>query len=91
MVNAIRAGWKSQIERLASLRSRPWCLVQQSDCSLSHYCHSRPFAAIGHHLKMLQRGPSLRTFVQLAAFCRLKRRSADKAPFRCGSYQGLVY
>jgi hypothetical protein len=39
----------------------------------------RPFAAIGHHLKMLQRGPSLRPFVQSAAFCRLKRRCADEA------------
>ena len=28
----------------------------------------RPFAAIGHHLKMLQRGPSLRPFVYCAAF-----------------------
>jgi hypothetical protein len=28
----------------------------------------RPFAAIGHHLKMLQRGPSLRPFVHFAAF-----------------------
>jgi hypothetical protein len=30
--------------------------------------HFRPFAAIGHHLKMLQRSPSLQTFVHLAAF-----------------------
>jgi hypothetical protein len=30
--------------------------------------HFRPFAAIGHHLKMLQRGPSLRPFVPFAAF-----------------------
>ncbi|MFT5631809.1 MAG: hypothetical protein ACI9HB_002993 [Gammaproteobacteria bacterium] len=28
----------------------------------------RPLAAIGHHLKMLQRGPSLRPFVHFAAF-----------------------
>jgi hypothetical protein len=33
MVNAIRAGWKSQIESLASLRSRPWCLVLGAWCS----------------------------------------------------------
>jgi hypothetical protein len=40
--------------------------------------HERPSAAIGHHLKMLQRGPSLQPLVHRAAFCRLKRRSADK-------------
>jgi hypothetical protein len=39
-------------------------------------CCERPFAAIGYHLKMLQRGPSLRPFVQSAVFCQLKRRCA---------------
>jgi hypothetical protein len=47
----------------------------------------RPFAAIGHHLKMLQRGPSNRTFVHFAAFllaetsvCRTKCAFAATAP-----------
>ncbi len=44
------------------------CIVQQSDRSLPHHCHSRPIAAVHVHLRMLQCGPSLRTFVHLAAF-----------------------
>jgi hypothetical protein len=40
---------------------------------------NRPFAAIGHHLKMLQRDTSLPPFVHIAAFCRLNRRSAAEA------------
>jgi hypothetical protein len=56
-------------------------MVQQSDRSLPHHCHSRPFAAIGHQLKMLQRGPPLQPFVQSAAFCLLKRQCAGPSVF----------
>ena len=41
----------------------------------------RPLAAFHFNLKMLQRRPSLRPFVHGAAFCRLKRRYADKVCF----------
>jgi hypothetical protein len=41
----------------------------------------RPFAAIGHQLKMLQRGPPLKPFVQSAAFCLLKRQCAGPSVF----------
>jgi hypothetical protein len=56
-------------------------MAQQSDRYLSHYCHSRPFAAIGHHLKMLLCGPPLQPFVQSAAFCLLKRQCAGPSVF----------
>ncbi len=39
----------------------------------------RPIAAIHHAFPMLRRGPLNQSFVHLAAFCRLKRRSADLA------------
>jgi len=46
------------------------CMVQQSDRSLPHHRHSRPFAAIGHHLKMLRCGPSERPFAATAKSAR---------------------
>ena len=46
-------------------------------------CCSRPKPAIHRLFEMLQRSPSLQTFVHRAAFSRLKGRSADKVSFRC--------
>jgi hypothetical protein len=68
----------------AKVSSQSW---RHEFCGYSEYLesalgvdrHERPFAAIGHHLKMLQCGPSLRPFVQSAAFCWLKRRSAGQS------------
>jgi hypothetical protein len=42
----------------------------------------RPKAAVHVHLRMLRCGPSNRTFVHLAALCRLERRSTDKVNLR---------
>jgi hypothetical protein len=55
------------------------CMAQQSDRSLPYHCHERPFTAFHRLFKFLQCGTSLRPFVYRAAFCRLKRRSADLA------------
>ena len=60
------------------VRSADLC-ANCSECpvpALRAACHFRPFAAVYVHLRMLQCGPSLRTFVHLAAFWRVKRRSA---------------
>ena len=44
---------------------------------------NRPKPAIHRLFEMLQRSPSLQTFVHRAAFSRLKGRFADKVSFRC--------
>ena len=48
------------------------------------WCRFRPIADLDHDFSLLRCGPSNQSFVQFAAFCRLKRRSADKpALCRC--------
>jgi hypothetical protein len=48
-------------------------------CKTLQQCGLRPLAAIDHAIPMLRRGPSKWPLVHRAAFCRLKRRSADFA------------
>jgi hypothetical protein len=67
--------WKSQFLKPPHVRAE--VLDQAAEIKrLKRERHERPFAAIGHHLKMLQRGPSLLPFVQSAAFCWQTRRCA---------------
>lgn len=47
----------------------------------------RPFAAIGRTFPMLRCGPSMRPFVQSAAFCQLKCQFADKARIQCEKFE----
>jgi hypothetical protein len=70
--------WKSQFLKPPHVRSE--VLDQAAEIKrLKRERHERPLAAFRHLFNLLQCGPSLRPFVQSAAFCRLKRRSADLA------------
>ncbi len=72
-------------------RSKPTCCTahQGQQCAESVICkvwpqlakigRERPTPAIEHALPLLRRGLSKRPFIHLAAFYRIKRRSADKA------------
>jgi hypothetical protein len=50
----------------------------------------RPRAAVQRWSWMLRCGPSLLTFVHLAALFRLERRSANFVNFRCGCANGRL-
>jgi hypothetical protein len=71
-----RSGFRPSCQNVhgaASVAIRPWCRMSLT-------------ALTGHWppYQMLRRGPSLLPFVQSAAFCWLKRLSADFVTFRCG-------
>jgi hypothetical protein len=70
--------WKSQFLKPPHVRAE--VLDQAAEIKrLKRERHERPIAAFHRLFKFLQCGTSLRPFVYRAAFCRLKRRSADLA------------
>ena len=86
--------WRSRSESTLCPHSRPLCKAQRKSsfrpsCRNVHgaasvairpWCRMSLTALTGPWppYQMLRRSPSLRPFVQSAAFCRLKRRCADK-------------